>query len=183
MKILVYADSQPKSNMTIDEFISEVKHIYNEYFPNSECFARNLKTMGMEYIQIRWYLSADRSECPHNIRDNDLFWINFNIDIEDNTESGGIYEVRTYDNSTRNTGYMPATITLDVYDKSVLRTPEVSYMAYSRINLPFRKTTGTPEKILATLRKYAQKLHDVVADSLEQGIIPDNREELVRSKL
>ncbi len=183
MKILVYADTQSTNEMTIDEFISEVKQIYNEYFPNSECFAKNLKTLGMEYIQIRWYLSADASEVPHNIRKNDLLHIDFSIDLEDNTESGKVYDMWTYDNSIKNSGYMPATITLEVLDKIMFRKAENKYMAYSHISLPFRKTTGTPEKILDTLRRYAQKLHEVVSDSLDQGLIPDDRVDFVRSKL
>lgn len=183
MKRLIYADSTPNSNMTIDEFISQVKEIYSKYFPNSECYARNLKTLGMEYIRIGWFLSADASECPHNIRTNDLLHVDFTIDLEDNTESGKLYEMWTYDNSHKNIGYMPSTITLEINDKIMFCKADRRNMAYSYINFPFRKTTGTPEKILATLDKYANVVYTTVSTCLADGKIPDDRVEFVRSKI
>lgn len=183
MKRLIYADTQEMSNMTIGEFLSQVKTTYNKYFPDSECYAGNHRTLGMEYIRIQWYLSRDKSECPHSIRMNDLFHIAFTIDLEDNTKSGQVYEMWTYDNSAKNTGYMPNLITLDINDKVVFCKAKNPYMAYDYINLPYRKTTGTPEKILATLDKYANKLYTVVSELLANGDIPDDRVDFVQSKL
>jgi len=183
MKRLIYADTQDASNMTIEEFLSQVKAIYSKYFPDSECYAGNQRTLGMEYIRIHWYLSKDKSECPHNIRMNDLLHIAFTIDLEDNTESGKLYEMWTYDNSAKNTGYMPSIITLDVNDKVIFCKAKRQYMAYDSVSLPFRKTTGSPEKILATLDKYANKLYTIVSELLANGEIPDDRVDFVQSKL
>jgi len=183
MKILIKADTQPTSGMTVGEFIDQVKQIYNEYFPNSECVADNRKVMGLEYIMIRWYISRDSSEVAHNIRANDMLHVTFNIDLEDNTESGAMYNVAIYDNNSKNSMPMPANITLDVMDNSYFIAPEDRYMAYSRRRLPFRKTKGTPEKILATLRKYAEKLHTMLAEDLANGAIHKEHEALLRSKL
>lgn len=182
MKRLIYSDTQP-SGMTIEEFIAKVKEIYAKYFPDSECVAKNLKTLGMEYIRIGWFLSADASECPHNIRLNDLLHVAFTIDLEDNTESGKMYEMWTYDNSQKNTGYMPGTITLEVNDKIMYCKSDSRYMAYSSINFPFRKTTGSPEKILATLDKYANVVYNTVVTCLDGGKIPEDRVEFVRTKV
>lgn len=183
MKILIKADTQPTSGMTVGEFIDQVKQIYNEYFPNSECVAQNRKIMGLEYLMIRWYISKDISEVAHNIRDNDMLHITFNIDLEDNTESGRMYNVSIYDNSNKNDMPMPGTITLEVQDNMYFIAPENQYLAYSHRKLPFRKTTGTPEKILSTLKKYAEKLHGMLADDLANGVIHKEHEDLVRSKL
>ena len=183
MKRFVYTDTSMTSSMTIEEFITRVKEIYAKYFPNSECVARNLKTLGMEYIRIGWFLSADASECSHNIRTNDLLHVDFTIDLEDNTESGKLYEMWTYDNSAKNTGYMPNFITLDINDKVVFCKAKRQYMAYDYINLPYRKTKGTPEKILTTLDRYASILHNKVSELLANDEIPDNRKDFVESKL
>ena len=183
MKRFVYTDTSMTSSMTIEEFITRVKEIYAKYFPNSECVARNLKTLGMEYIRIGWFLSADASECSHNIRTNDLLHVDFTIDLEDNTESGKLYEMWTYDNSHKNTGYMPNTIVLEVNDKIMFCKADRRNMAYSHINFPFRKTTGTPEKILATLDTYANIVYTTVSTCLADGKIPDEDVELVSSKI
>lgn len=183
MKILVYANESVGSGMTVGEFINSVKAIYNKYFADSECVAQNLKVLGMEYIGIKWYLSKDRSETAHGIRDNDMLWVTFNIDLEDNTESGRVYDMYIYDNSSKNDRPMPGTITLEVKQKSYLTSPEVKYMAYGRRDLPYRKTTGTPQKILNTLDKYAQKLHASLEADLASGVIHPNHQELVRAKL
>lgn len=182
MKILVYANSQA-GEMTIGEFLDEAKRIYNEYFPNSECIAVNRKVMGMEYIQITWLLSSDVSECISNIRDNDMFFISFNIDIKDTTESGRLYDVAIRDNSSTNDRLMPPMITMEVMRKSYLTKPDISYMAYGRRELPFRKTKGTPEKILATLEKYAKKLHDQLVEDMNNDVIHDHHIDLLKSKI
>lgn len=183
MKRLIYADAQTSEGMSIEEFIIRVKEIYNKYFPNSECYAQNLRTLGMEYIRIQWYLSADRSECPHNIRQNDLLSVTFTIDLEDNTKSGEIYEMWTYDNSHKNQGIMPDAIVLEVDDKIMYCKADDRYMAYSYINFPFRKTKGSPEKILATLDKYANVVHTKVVECLDAGKIPEDRVAFVQSKI
>ena len=183
MKILVYANEAVGGQMTVGEFIDSVKRIYNQYFPDSECIAQNRKIFGQEYIQIIWYLSKDSSETAHNIRDNDMLHIAFDIDLEDNTKSGEVYEVTIYDNSSKNDRPMPDTITLNVQHKSYLTAPENSYYAYGRRSLPFRKTTGTPQKILDTLDKYAQKLHALLESDLNDGKLHNNHTELVQRKL
>ena len=183
MKILIKANTQPTSGMTVGEFIERVKQIYNEYFPNSECVADNRKIMGLEYIMIRWYISKDSSEVAHNIRTNDMLHITFNIDLEDNTKSGEVYNVAIYDNNDKNSMPMPANITLDVMDNVYFTAPEVPYMAYSHRKLPFRKTKGTPEKILDTLRRYAEKLHALLEEDLANGVIHKEHEDLLRSRL
>jgi hypothetical protein len=183
MKILITAATEPTSNMTVGEFIAQAKQIYNEYFPNSECIAGNRRLFGLEYIIIDWLLSADVTECANNIRQNDMFHIAFSIDLEDNTESGKAYEVTIYDNSKRNDMPMPSIVTMDVMHKSYTTKPENKYMVYGRKALPFRKTTGSPEKILATLRKYAQKLHAMLEEDLANDNIHENHADLLRSKL
>ncbi len=183
MKILVYGSEAVGGQMTVGEFINSVKTIYNKYFPDSECIAQNRKIFGQEYIQIIWFLSKDSSETAHGIRDNDMLHIAFDIDLEDNTKSGEVYEMTIYDNSSKNDKPMPATITLNVQHKSYLTAPEISYYAYGRRALPFRKTTGTPQKILDTLDKYAQKLHDLLESDLNEGKLHSNHTELVQRKL
>lgn len=183
MKRLVQASESTYSNMTIGEFLSEVKSIYNSYFPNSECYAASKRMMWIDYIDIRWFLSLDSSETSHNIRMNDMFHIAFDIMLTDETESGKVYDVEIRYNSKTNDSPMPSIITLDVEDKVYKIKPDNKYLVYESRNLPFRKTTGSPEKILSTLDKYAQKLHIMVSDDLANDNIHDSYLELVKAKL
>ena len=184
MKRLIKADTTPENTvLTVGDFITQVKGIYNQYFPHSECYAANLKVLGMEFLQIRWFLSADKSECAHNIRNNDLFSISFNIDLKDTTESGKVYEATIYDNSSENNMPMPTTIVLEVMNKHYWLAPNIPNRAYSWKNLPYRKTTGTPEKILSVLDRYAQILHKSVAADLNNGLLPENYVKMVDEKL
>ena len=169
MKILVYANEAVGGQMTVGEFIDSVKRIYNQYFPGSECIAQNRKIFGQEYIQIIWYLSKDSSETAHNIRDNDMLHIAFDIDLEDNTKSGEVYEVTIYDNSSKNDRPMPDTITLNVQHKSYLTVPENSYYAYGRRSLPFRKTTGDAKKIISAFDRFVDKLYTITRQQYESG--------------
>lgn len=183
MKRLVRAASDVLSTMTAGEFIDQVKSIYGQYFPNSECYAQNLKVMGMEYIQIKWYLSKDASECAYNIRQNDLLSVAFNIDLLDTTESGRVYEMSIYDNSDANDVSMPSTITLDVMEKYFWVAPADSNYVYEGKRLPYRKTTGSPEKILSVLDRYAQILYRELTSAYNAGDIPEKYQKLVESKL
>lgn len=65
--------------------------------------------------------------------------------------------------------------------------PDNDYMAYGSISLPFRRTVGTPEKIIDTLKRYAEIVKKTLTELYEEEALPvsqqSNIEELVASKL
>jgi len=163
-----YVKADTNTNMTIDEFLTRVKNIYNSVFPDSECVAELGTNLG-GYIYIRWLLSADSSETANNIRDNDMLHIRFFI------HDG--FRNKTVDDE------MPSELEVEVSDKLYFIKPENRYLAYGSRNLPFRKIKGTPDKVLDTLDRYAHKLKDMLEADLDADNIHSEHIDLVQRKL
>jgi len=64
-----------------------------------------------------------------------------------------------------------------------LTKPDNQYMAYGSVRVPLRKVSGSPDKIVQTITKYAQKTKEVLEKLVNDDKIPEDRKELVISKL
>lgn len=160
--------------MTFAEFKEQVNTLYKAEFPNSACSVSK-GALGRDTFFITFYLAGNQSEFPNRIAQNDLLNISFHI----------LQNVGRYDDGIeiKDDVELPDTLILDAFDKSILTKPDNKYMAYGSISLPFRKTTGTPEKILETLKRYIAKIKSTLVDLYHNDQVPDDRKEFVASKL
>lgn len=165
--------------MKFKEFKELVKTNYNSVFPDSMC-SITLSTLGGDSAFIRYYLAGKPDEFPNQIAGNDLFHIMFCVRQTVTDEYG--YSPKLDDEME-----LPDTLVLDVQQKTIATKPDNKYMAFGSVSLPFRRTTGTPEKILDTLMKYNEIIKKTLTELYEEEALPVNQEpnivEFVASKL
>lgn len=164
--------------MTYAEFKNSIETMYKSVFPSSACDI-SIGPLGGDSIYVTYYLAGDQSEFPNRIALNDLFDITFCI-FQDNVRYGD--GVKLTDDTE-----MPEALVLDVNHKSIKTAPENQYMAYGSVSLPFRKTKGTPDKILSTLQRYAEITKQTLTELYELEKLPTNQHpeviEFVKGKL
>ena len=160
------------------EFKDIVISNYKSIFPNSACTI-SLGAFGKDTFFVTYYLAGNQSEFPNGISQNDLFQISFHIMQKTEKYGDGI---RLEDDTE-----LPETLVLSVHQKIIKTKPNNEYMAYGNVSLPFRKTVGTPEKIVDTLKVYAEKVKKTLTELYETDALPVNQQpnikELVASKL
>lgn len=164
--------------MNFREFKDVVTNNYKEIFPNSACTI-GLGALGKDTFFVTYYLAGDKSEFPNGISQNDLFHISFHIMQKMERYGDGI----KLEDETE----LPDTLILDVHQKTIMTKPDNDYMAYGSISLPFRRTAGTPEKIIDTLKRYAEIVKKTLTELYEEEALPVNQKpnivEFVADKL
>lgn len=162
------------NGMTFGEFKTRLNELYHNVLPNSACTVQT-GALGGDTFFVTFYLAADSKECPNGIAGNDLFHIGFHI-MENSDRYGE-------GSKLEDSSVLPENLVLDVNSAFITTTPDNKYMAYGSEKLPFRKTKGTPEKILQTLEKYASKAKEVTGRLLDEGRIPEDRVDFVTNKI
>lgn len=154
--------------MTVREFLKEIEATYQEYFNGSACEAILYKGLG-ESICISCFLAADKNEVTNGYFDNDMikarFWIH-------NVKKG-----ITLDDE------MPESVLLESQSKCFMVKPSVDYLYCDYENVSFRKTTGSPEKIINTLEKFFQKLNTGIKLAYNNNNTMDQFKELIELRL
>lgn len=170
--------TEAAEGMTFGEFKERCIANYKSVFPASGCTVRP-GTIGVDNsFFVTYYLAGNTSEFINGISENDLFNIRFYIDeIRENR-----YDYEGGNELTDDT-ILPQNLVMEVSYNTILTKPENKYMAYNSRLLPFRKTKGTPEKILDTLKKYATVTKNVLTELYNSDMIPEDRKEFVASKL
>lgn len=167
--------------MKFSEFKNQIIANYKSVMPNSNCTIE-LSALGKDSCFVTYYLANDLSEVPNRISLNDLFHISFHI--MQPKASLDVYGVGT---PLTDDTELPSSLTMEVMDKQIKTKPESEYLAYGSVTLPFRKTVGKPEGIIAVLLKYAEKVKETLTDLYEEDKLPTNQQpnivELVKSKL
>lgn len=155
--------------MKFAEFAAQVSGKYAEAFPASYCRVAKYLCLG-KHININMYLSGkmEGKNLPM-IADNDMFKISLNITLPDNFN----YE----------TDELPEKLVMECWSNTYLVKPEIVYLAYGSRKIPYRKTTGTAEKMVATVGKFIEKLHQMVSDDLRAGNIHENFLAMVEENL
>jgi len=166
MKLMIRESAENGSEMTIKEFLNEVRKIYAEHFPDSQCQAKLAKNLGRA-IFIDFYLAKDSSEVSHGYAQNDMFKCGFVIHLDDNVEADS---------------QMPDA-TLEAMSSVIATKPSNKWLAYDATKVPFRKTTGNAKKLLSTIEKYVQKLANTIHTEYENDNIADNYKAIVKSKI
>ena len=98
-----------------------------------------------------------------------MFRITFNISLH------GKFD---YDNDE-----LPEELVMEAWANSYLIKPDNTYLCYESRKIPYRKTKGSAEKLIATADKFFGKLYDMVLEDFNNGNIHDNYIELVKENL
>lgn len=154
-------------SVTISEFMKEIASVYNKYFPKSKCDVKFSTNFGST-IWIDCYLAGDKNEEPYGFWVNDMFGVSFSIELPDDTEK---------------TSKVPDSITLTARSSFIKTKPSNKFLAFDAKKVPFRKITGSAEKILSGFDKYVQKLYNMVKTEYDNGNINDDKKSLVKDKL
>lgn len=141
--------------------------IYHKYLPNSFCNVLLSKVLG-KTIWIDCYLAGDGKEVSHGYLENDMFKISFSIDLPIDVEVSS---------------ELPEVITLRATNSWIALKPTNKYLAFDSRKIPFRKTTGTVEKILTYFDKYVKRLYDIVVEECNNNNIAPQFETLVKEKI
>ena len=160
--------------MKMNDFTAAIKRSYDEQFPESLCSAKYNGNIWRS-ITVTCKLAGNRDEVSGGIWENDILHISFSIA----TEAGELPKGTTEESE------LPETLVLEIERKSymIAPTPAEPYNAYSRRILKFRKTTGTPEKIVKTFSKYFKDLKAQLETDLNAGAIHPNHIEIVKAKI
>lgn len=150
------------------EFAEKIEQVYKGKFPDSMIAVKPCKGFG-RYIPIACYLAGDRAEFINGIRENDMLHISFMIDLP-----------RNFDFESDE---LPESIILKSLDTSYAIKPENKYMYYGRRKIPYRKTAGTPEKLISAFGKFTERLYTQITADMESGNIHGNFTELLRTKI
>lgn len=127
------------------QFVESVKTHFLKVFPNGYFEAKKL--FGGD-VSIVMGLTRDQVDCPHNIRDNDRMRMIFAVH--------GMQFNSTEDVSNK--------VQLEPYYSAISTIPRLQYNAMGHDKIKTRKTTNTPDKLLATLTKYINNAGEMVLD-------------------
>lgn len=158
--------------MLVNEFLQNVEKTYYKYFPVSKCYVKLSKNLYCN-IDITCFLASNKEELSGGYWDNDMFSIRFSIDTDKGQFNRDITE-----NSE-----LPENLKLESNQNSYLLKPNISYMAYGRKGISFRKTKGNAEKIINVLDKFFSKMHDELEQDIEANLIHDDHIKLLKEKM
>lgn len=149
--------------MKFETFHAEIMEKYAEHF-NGKCEVDLCRVCG-RFIWIEMRLSEKIDVC----KQNDIFQIAFYIALPDNfSESENLPENLTITSSSRSYKVKPENL---------------KYLAYESRKIPFRKTTGTPEKIIQVIGKFIDKLYETFTADYTNGNITNNYLEIVKENM
>ncbi len=158
--------------MLVKYFMQEIENTYYNYFPKSRCYVRFSKNI-YSSISISCYLANNEAELSGGYWENDMFSIRFYI----NTETG------EFDKDIAEDSDLPGNLNLEADRKSYSLKPDIEFMAYGRRQLTFRKTKGEPYKILNSLDKFFNRLHQELQNDINDGAIHENYIDLLLEKI
>lgn len=146
------------------KYAKELETELQSIFPDSLVHMGYSTLGGGLSVNYELLMGKDKSEWANGISHNDpvqyVLWLH---DLGDND------------------GKLVNNIEVTANQNSVLAKPTDKYSAYSRIKLPFRKKSGSPEQI----KKYIIDLYKKVKDTLKQNIdnFTDEHKELISKKI
>jgi len=157
--------------MNINQLQNEIKEKFLTQFPHSRIF---IKYGGFaRTIWINCFLSEDNSECSNGIIHNDMFKISFEI-----TSSEG-YEFSKDVNLESELGEVALESHSNHY--TILSDDSRLYCDHKKVS--FRKSVGTPEKIIQSLDKFFIKLKLSVSEDIQNTKIHRDFVSIVLQKI
>lgn len=158
--------NESSGEMTVSEFLKEVKAIYAKHFPDSKCNAKLIKQLG-KAVFIDFYLAKDETEVPHGYAANDMFKCGFVIHLDDDIDSDS---------------EMPESAVLESMSSFIAAAPSNRYLAFDAVKVPFRKTTGNAKKLLSALDKYVSKLAATTKQLYDEDRVAKEHKSVVEKK-
>lgn len=157
--------------MNLLEFKSQLENVYLASFPNSKISVKYSNGIYGSII-INCFLAQNINEVTSNIWENDIFSIKLSID----TEKGQLKNI-TDDEELPNNLKIESTL------KSYRIKPTIQYMYCSSQKIAFRKTVGTPEKIITTFDKFIKNLKASLMNDFNNNNLLDKDYEFVKLKI
>lgn len=154
--------------MKFAEFTENINQVYSGKFAHSACIVRPYKCLG-RCIYIDCMLAENLNEVSYGIAGNDMFKISFCIDLPDNFN----FE----------TDELPENLTMEAKANSYVIKPENEYLYCNLKKIPYRKSKGTPEKLVSVFGKFVDKLHAQLVEDLNGGNIHKDFKTLVETKI
>ena len=140
--------------MKFAEFREEIIKAYAKHFPKGHCAVEIYKCLGNS-ITIDCHIS------PNGRCGNDMMMVCLRLELPDK------FNVSEND--------IPESVTLEAWRNYYLTNPDNKYMAYGSNKATFRKTSGTPEKIVTVAEKFFSRLYESIkADYLNGRIHKDH---------
>lgn len=148
---------ESKESLELAEGVLQaLKAVFTKHFPKSRIsgeFSTNLSPS----IHIRFYLGNDRADFSSNIPENDPM----------------IHDIFVWmKNAVDDQGYITGPITLERSRGSLSVTDPTGRMAFNRVKIPFRKTTGDGKKVVQAFEKYLVRLKQAVKDNVDNISVP-----------
>jgi len=158
---LILKESITNANDLASMLQKEILHI----FPHSGVIAKFSANL-YPSITVWFMLAKDRSETSNGIVQNDIAYQTLSI-------HGRGSEIDKE-------GTLPNVLTIENNSNAFTVKPTVAYMAYSHITVPFRKTSGSPEKIIEYTKKYFMLFKKMLQD--HRSDIPEDHLKLIGKK-
>lgn len=157
--------------MKYNEFKDRIKEEYAKRFPESLANVYIFKCLGLQDICINCYLAANQKEEISGYFENDMFSVRLSVELP---------KIGKFDAETDE---LPRTLRLKWSTSSVATRPEVPWMVYGRQSIPFRMTSGSPEKLISAFGKYVDRLKKTVVEIRKDGKLDDSHEVLFNQKV
>lgn len=142
-----------------NELTKKLESVYKKYFKDSTITFKSGILGDFNTIFIDCYLAENESELINGYKENDMFHISF--ELKDN---GNDY-------------------TLVNLSKCYFIKPLVDYLAYSRVEIPFRKVNGNEQKIADSFEKFIIRLKEQLQADIKENLIHEKFIELLKSKI
>lgn len=154
--------------MKFNEFAEKIKKVYAEKFAWSACKVKPFICLGNS-LYIDCYLSENENECSYGYLDNDMFKISFLVGLPD-----------TFDFEADE---LPENLVMTSLNNHYAIKPEDDCYYCSNRKIPYRKTTGTAEKLITVFGKFTDKLYNQLMEDIKDGNIHPNYETLLKQKI
>lgn len=152
--------------MFFEDFKKRIENTFNKKFTDSLCVCDIFKCCG-KAIYIDCTLGKDEKEYAHGIKQNDCMHVSFMIFLPDDwKEDQELPEKMLLESQSHNFYIKP-------FDPCF-------YCDYK--NVPYRKTEGSPEKIIDAFGKFVRKLFESMKSEYLANNLFDRDMELVKNK-
>lgn len=158
--------------MKFVDFKNNLKKDFLKVFPNSTIKVVAHNNL-YKSIYIDLYFANKTEELSNGYLANDMFKISFRID----TKNG------EFENTINDDTILPDNMVLKNLSNSVVISPSNDFLYCDYKKVTFRKTEGDYTKILNSLSKYFNRLHDTLIEIENDGLVHYAYKDLFAKKL
>lgn len=159
--------------MYFEDFKQRIESIFSGKFADSLCDCHVFNCCGKS-IYIDCTLGKNDNEYANGIKANDCMHVVFQIFMPNKwTEDQELPESIVLESHSSNFVIKP---------KLVYTSPNIPGMYCNYRKVPYRKTKGSPEKIIDTFKRYTDKLYDALkAEYTAENLLPRDME-IIKNK-